>query len=107
MKVQEHKIVLYKLNNGQVPFERWFNGLGSVFQQAVDARISRLMNGNLGDHRSLGGGLCELRINKGPGLRVYYGFAERQLVVLILGGNKGSQSRDIKKARRIWLEIKP
>ena len=61
--------------------------------------------GNFGDHKSVGGGVLELGIAFGPGLRVYYGLHGRQVVVLLGGGDKGSQSRDIRRAQEWWKEF--
>ena len=63
---------------------------------------TRLAVGNFGDHKAVGAGVFELRVSKGPGLRVYYGLKGNELVVLIGGGNKGSQRRDIAKAKELW-----
>lgn len=84
---------------------RWLESLKSnVFRAAVDARLTRVADGNFGDHKSVGGGVFELRIPKGPGLRVYYGLDGPRLVVLIGGGDKSSQKKDILKAQELWKE---
>ena len=64
-------------------------------------RVERLAAGNTGDAEPVGEGVSELRINYGPGYRVYYKQQGRELVVLLAGGDKGSQSRDIKTALRL------
>ena len=64
--------------------------------------MTRIASGNFGDHKALGGGVCELRIPKGPGLRVYYGLKGNELVVLIGGGDKKTQSKDIARAKALW-----
>lgn len=93
---------MLQLSNGKVPFEVWYERLDLIFQRAVDARLTRLAVGNFGDHKSVGAGVFELRIPKGPGFRVYYGLRGQDLVVLIGGGDKGSQRRDIDKAKELW-----
>lgn len=93
---------MLRLDTGKVPFESWHDKLTTVLQRAVDARITRLAVGNFGDHKALGAGLYELRIMKGPGLRVYYGLKGDEIVVLIAGGDKSSQKRDIKRAKDLW-----
>lgn len=60
--------------------------------------------GNFGDHRSVGDGIWELRINYGPGYRVYYGLDGDRVVVLLAGGHKDSQDADIKTAKRRWKQ---
>lgn len=68
----------------------------------VQARILRFELGNLGDYKSLGGGLCEARLPFGPGYRIYFARAARSVVLLLLGGDKASQSKDVRKARGYW-----
>lgn len=79
----------------------WLDGLRDAVSRArVQVRVDRLVHGTPGDHRSLGGGLWELRVHAGPGYRVYYARDDLGLVIL-LGGDKGSQPRDIARARRL------
>jgi putative addiction module killer protein len=76
------------------------NGLRDRRARArITARIDRLAAGNPGDVRSIGVGLSELRIDHGPGYRVYYKQQGQVLIVLLCGGDKGSQKRDIAKAK--------
>ena len=96
---------MLETSDGKVPFEAWFDSIKSKsFQVAVDARLTRIADGNFGDHTSVGEGVFELRIPKGPGLRVYYGLDGPRIVVLIGGGDKSSQDKDIRKAHRLWKE---
>lgn len=69
---------------------------------AVDSRLARVRAGNYGDHKCVGGGVYELRLAIGPGLRIYYGTEGRQVVILIGGGDKKTQNRDIQRAQRLW-----
>ncbi|MEQ1509103.1 MAG: type II toxin-antitoxin system RelE/ParE family toxin [Sphingopyxis sp.] len=81
-------------------FIRWFDALRDRKGQVIIARrIERVAGGNLGDVKSLGGGLRELRIAFGPGYRIYFTFEADVLIVLLNGGDKGSQRRDIAAAR--------
>ena len=71
--------------------------------------MTRVADGNFGDHKSVGSGVMELRIPKGPGLRVYYGLDGygldgSKIVVLIGGGNKSTQNKDIRNAQKLWKE---
>ena len=69
------------------------------------ARTTQMRSGNFGDHKSLGDGISELRIHYGPGYRVYYTRRGRVVVILLCGGDKDSQKRDIKKAKELSKEV--
>ena len=73
---------------------------------AVNARLARVRAGNFGDCKSVGGGVFELRIPLGAGLRVYYGLDGLRWVILIGGGDKGTQNKDIILAKKLWKEFK-
>ena len=70
----------------------------------IQARILRFETGNLGDLKYLDEGVWEARLAFGPGYRVYFGKSGRELVLLLLGGDKGSQTRDIKRAKEYWAK---
>ncbi len=74
-------------------------------QAAVDTRLARVRAGNFGDCKSVGGGVFELRMALGPGLRIYYGLHGRLVVVLLGGGDKRSQARDIRRAQQLWQQF--
>ena len=83
-------------------YVKWLDGLRDIRARArVLARVERLAAGNPGDAGPVGEGVSELRINYGPGYRVYYKQQGREFVILLAGGDKGSQSRDIKAALRL------
>lgn len=67
----------------------------------IDDRLRRLANGNFGDTKSIGDGVQELRLHFGPGYRIYYIWKDGLLVILLMGGDKSSQARDIAKAKRL------
>ena len=80
-------------------FDRWIDGLRDFAGRArIQARIERLAEGNPGQHRSLIGGICELKIDCGPGYRVYYTQRDKVLIILLAGGDKSTQKQDIHKA---------
>ncbi|MGI9084872.1 MAG: type II toxin-antitoxin system RelE/ParE family toxin [Aeromicrobium sp.] len=86
-------------------FDRWLSGLKDVRAVArIAIRIERLEAGNPGDVRPVGGGISELRITYGPGYRVYYMQRGSTVIVLLCGGDKSSQQRDVKAAHRIAEE---
>ena len=87
-------------------FVRWLDGLRDIQARArVQARIERLAIGNPGDVQPVGEGVSELRINYGPGYRVYYKKRGREWVILLAGGDKSTQARDIKAAKQLAREI--
>jgi putative addiction module killer protein len=104
--MNEREIKKLELQNGLVPFDEWFDSLRDLrMHAAVDARLTRLRAGNFGDCKSVGSGVFELRVSFGPGLRVYYGLHGQKIVVLIGGGDKRSQSRDIRRAQELWQQF--
>ncbi len=83
-------------------FDKWLSGLKDAKGKArIVARIRSAEHGNLGDVRPVGQGIHELRIHFGPGYRVYFVQRERLLILLLIGGSKSSQERDIKKAKAL------
>lgn len=90
------------LEDGKSPFAKWFNKLAPVVAARIDRYLRRMEQGNFGDSKSVGGGVQELRIDYGPGYRVYYGRDGEKLIILLAGGGKRSQSRDIAEAKRLW-----
>ena len=72
----------------------------------VAVRLSRVEKGNLGDHRSVGGGVSELRFHSGKGLRIYYTKQGETIVLLLVGGKKSSQDEDIKAAKKMVKDMR-
>ena len=83
-------------------YARWLDGLRDIRARArVLARVERLAAGNPGDVKPVGEGVSELRIDYGPGYRVYFTVRERTVIILLGGGDKTTQATDIKKALRL------
>ncbi|MBT2767426.1 type II toxin-antitoxin system RelE/ParE family toxin [Stenotrophomonas sp. ISL-67] len=83
-------------------FSVWIDALKDVAGRArILARIRRLADGNPGDHRNLSGGIAELRVDVGPGYRIYYTQRGNRLIILLVGRDKGSQQHDIEKAKEL------
>ena len=83
-------------------FAEWLDGLGDLRARArVQARLERLADGNPGDVEPVGEGVSELRIHYGPGYRVYFKQRGRQTIILLAGGDKRTQAKDIKTALRL------
>jgi putative addiction module killer protein len=87
-------------------FSEWFEKLRDVKGRArIAARIDSARAGNFGDYKILDDGICEMRIDFGPGYRVYYAQDGLCLYLLIIGGDKSSQKKDIAKAKGLWRMI--
>ena len=89
----------YITKTGRDVVDEWIAGLADRTEARILARIERLSSGNFGDRKALGGGLFELRIDTGPGYRVYCAMIGRTCVLLLCGGDKRKQSSDIQRAR--------
>lgn len=94
----------YVTPDGHRPFGEWLNRLPVPAQARIAARIARFESGNLGDHKSVGGGVWEARLAFGPGYRVYFGQYQQRIILLLLGGIKASQKEDIRRAQRYWSD---
>jgi putative addiction module killer protein len=105
--VAERNVQKLQLENGRVPFDDWYHSLfDKRMRAAVDVRLARVRLGNFGNHRHVGEGVSELKIDLGPGLRVYYGEHGGRMVLLLGGGDKGTQQRDIHAAIKLWRQWK-
>ncbi len=94
---------IYVTSNGKAPYEKWLEGLRDIVGRSrIRARINRAALGNLGDHRAVGRGVIELRVDHGPGYRVYVGLQGHEFIILLHGGDKSTQERDIQKAQDYW-----
>lgn len=98
-------IEVYETDDGHMPFREWVERLRDDRARAqIVVRLNRMRLGNLGDHRAVGQGVSELRISHGPGYRVYFGRHGNKLVIILSGGDKSSQARDIELAQRYWKD---
>jgi putative addiction module killer protein len=105
MEPTPRQLEIYATDAGAEPFEDWMAALkDQAARGAIRARLERVEDGNFGDHRSVGDGVYELRINFGPGYRVYYGLDGKVIVLLLSGGDKATQEKDIKKAKKYWQD---
>lgn len=97
----------YLTVHGVDVFDKWLTALGDSRAVArIAARLDRIQCGNFGDCKTVGGGVAELRIDQGPGYRVYYGMADRRVILLLCGGDKRRQSADIRQAIEMWNDYK-
>lgn len=98
-------ILFYQTRHGRVPCREWLDTVADpVAYSAVQARMDRLERGLFGDCEPVGEGVWELRVNTGPGYRVYYAQAGKRVVLLLCGGDKRSQKADIKSAKTYWSD---
>ncbi len=102
-KELELKLLVYKTINCKEPFYDWLLKLKNREARAIiRARLNRVKLGNYGDAKSLGAGVFELRIHFGSGYRVYFGKQCKEIVILLCGGDKSSQKKDITLAKMFW-----
>ena len=91
---------------GASPFERWFSALDAAAAVKVSVGLARLGQGNLSNVKGVGEGVLEYRIDWGPGYRVYFGRDGDVVVILLMGGTKQRQQRDIETAQALWGDYK-
>lgn len=105
MEVTFRKIEYYQTSDGKVPYREWYYSLRDVKAMAViRERLTRVERGLLGDANGVGGGVFELRVNLGPGYRIYFGQEGKIIIWLLCGGNKNTQRKDIKIAQSYWAD---
>src|SRR6476469_3126145 len=96
----EFNVQIYQTENGKLPFSQWLNGMKDNSTRAkIRLRLDRLEMGNFGQCEPVGGGVFELKVDFGPGYRVYFGKIGSKCVLLLCAGDKGSQKSDIQKAK--------
>jgi putative addiction module killer protein len=92
--------------HGRSPFQQWFEDLDARAAAKVTVALARLQQGNVSNVKGVGGGVLELRIDYGPGYRVYFGKDGAHLVILLGGGTKKRQNQDIRTAQDLWTTYK-
>lgn len=103
MVIKNH-IKMYTDSQGKVPFVTWLESLDRTIRYRVKERLDRVALGNLGDYKFLVEGVCELRLKFGPGYRIYYAEDDGNIVLLLCGGDKSSQKKDLKNAIAHWRD---
>src|SRR5258708_3095248 len=99
-------VVEYVDSAGRSPFRLWYDALDGAAAAIVTVALSRVADGNTSNVASIGAGAAELKIDRGPGYRIYFGWDGRTLVVLLGGGTKRRQPRDIAAALVAWRAYK-
>lgn len=97
-----YEVFVYRDRSGQSPYLEWLGSLDQKTRQRILDRAARLKWGQFGDFKTLDGGLYELRLFFGPGYRVYFGEYGGKMILLLSGGDKSSQKRDVKTAKELW-----
>jgi putative addiction module killer protein len=100
------EIRYYVAANGKEPFADWFSELEAVASAKITRALARMEQGNFSNVKSVGEGVLEYRIDFGPGYRIYFGRDGDTLVILLTGGTKKRQQRDIEAAHSYWQDYK-
>ena len=101
--IHPREIRFFQTSNGREPFNEWFESIRDpTTQNRIENRLHRVALGNFGDCRSVGAGVSELRLHFGAGYRIYFGEVDNAVVLLLCGGDKSSQRRDILRAKTYW-----
>lgn len=107
MVMKMYKISVYTTVDGKAPFLNWLESIKDFqVRRRIQLRIDRLEIGNFGDTKQIDNSLYELRLFFGSGYRVYYTIENDKLVILLMGGDKSTQSKDIKKAKEYLQDYK-
>ncbi len=106
MEIHPYTIEYYLTANNKKPFKEWMDGLDRVTRAKIRVRLDRVSLGNLGRNRHVGEGVYELKIDYGPGYRVYYALNGKTVILLLLGGDKSTQEKDIQQAKYFWTDHK-
>ena len=98
------RIVKIATIDDNAPFVDWLNSLDKVTKSRIQSRLTRLLENNFGDHKKIDNEISELRLFFGSGYRIYYSEIDNIIILLINGGDKSTQTKDIKKAKQILGE---
>ncbi len=104
INMEQRIIKIAQLSNDKAPFIDWFESLDKTTRARIQSRLTRLLENNFGDHKKIDNEISELRLKFGSGYRIYYTEIDNVIVLLINGGDKSSQSKDIQKAKQILQE---
>lgn len=100
-------IIIYQTKSGKEPLSEWVEKIKDTSVRArIRTRLLRLLNGNIGDYKYLSDGISELRLDFGSGYRIYFSELDNIWLLLLMGGDKSSQNRDIQKAIELLKDYK-
>jgi putative addiction module killer protein len=97
--IKKYQIRVYLRDDGKAPFNEWIQGLDSSIRARMNARIARFEDGHFGDCKPVGDGIFEARFFFGAGYRIYFYISENEIVLLLMGGSKATQAKDIVKTQ--------
>jgi putative addiction module killer protein len=106
VEIVAKKLIDYQTPDKECPFRRWLNDLDISIRVRIEARLKRVALGSLGDVKFVGEGVSEFRMTFGSGFRIYFGQQGNEVIILLCGGDKSSQSDDIKTAKTYWDDYK-
>lgn len=104
MDMEQRIVKIAQLKNDKSPFIEWLNSLDKLTKARVQSRLIRLLENNFGDHKKIDNEISELRFKFGAGYRIYYTEIDSIIVLLLNGGNKSTQTKDIENARNVLQE---
>lgn len=107
MEANWKEIRVYVRPDGRCPFYEWLYSVkDTVTRVRIRAKLDRVVLGNLGDSKSVGNNIFELRMHYGPGFRIYFGQEGEKIIVLLCAGDKKSQTKDVEEAKAFWADYK-
>jgi len=106
LPIEPFELRAYEDAHGRSPFDTWFNKLAPTAAAKVAVALARLGRGHFSNIKSVGAGIRELKIDHGPGYRVYFGKDGNTMIILLGGGTKKKQPADIKAAKLRWVDYK-
>lgn len=107
MEANPRELRVYELPSGASPYDDWLDGLRDAKGRArIQVRVDRIEKGNFGDCKPVGEGVLELKMDFGPGYRVYFAEDGPTVVLLLIGGDKSTQPKDIKTAKAYWRDYR-
>lgn len=102
---KHYEIEIYQTAGGKEPYTEWEESLDKSNMARIDARLARIREaGNIGNCEPVGDGVYELKFDFGPGYRIYFGLEKETSMILLLGGSKKGQQRDINKSKEYWQD---
>ena len=102
LKPGHYEVLVFRDRSGKSPYLEWLDALDWKTQERILQRVGRARHGQFGDFKALEAGLYEMRLFFGPGYRAYFGEHKGRIILLLNGGDKSTQSKDIKKAQQYW-----